>query len=74
MGCKRLWRRECSGTSERAILRSVHPLSAIPGAAVARDLVLIVLEVKLVVVGQLRGRQRERRSVKWLLDFKKNDS
>lgn len=50
---------ECSGTSERAILhfsflQLVHPLSAIPGATMARDLVLIVLKIKLVVVGQLQ--------------------
>lgn len=52
---------ECSGTSERGIFHFslfwlVHPLSAIPGSAVARDLVLIVLEIKLVVVGQLELR------------------
>ena len=32
----------------------VHPLSAIPGSAMARDLVLIILEVKLIVVRQLQ--------------------
>lgn len=35
----------------------VHPLSAVPGSTVAGDLVLIVLEVELVVVGELRGEQ-----------------
>lgn len=32
---------------------SVHPLAAVHGAAVARDLVLVVLEVELVVVAEL---------------------
>lgn len=50
---------ECSGTSERGVIHFsfffwlVHPLSAIPGSTVARDLVLIVFKIKLVVVGQL---------------------
>lgn len=47
---------------------SVHPLAAVHGAAVARDLVLVVLEVELVVVAELptaktqseRGRRRPR--------------
>lgn len=36
--------------------RSIHPLPAVPRSAVAGDLVLIVLKVKLVVVGELWGR------------------
>lgn len=37
----------------------VHPFSAIPGSAVARDLVLIVLKIKLVVVRQLELTERQ---------------
>lgn len=35
----------------------VHPFPAVPGSAVAGDLVLVVLEVELVVVGELGGEQ-----------------
>lgn len=48
---------DCSGTSEGGSFLFpsglVHPLSAVPGSTMARDLVLIVLEIKLVVVRQL---------------------
>lgn len=52
---------------------SVHPLAAVHGATVARDLVLVVLEVELVVVAELpmaktqseKGRRRPRRPAGW---------
>lgn len=44
-----------------ALVSSVHPLAAIPSSTVARDFVLIVLKVKLVVVSQL---ERQRKKIK----------
>lgn len=64
---QRLWRRSVLAPvrGEFSIFFSlflsglVHPLSAIPGSTMAGDLVLIVLEIKLVVVGQLELRNGE---------------
>ena len=42
----------------------VHPLAAVKGSTVTGDLVLIVLQVKLVVIGQLdreKDREKERK-------------
>jgi len=54
---------DCSGTSEGGSFLFpsglVHPLSAVPGSTMARDLVLIVLEIKLVVVRQLEVRHKK---------------
>lgn len=36
---------------------SVHPFATVDGSTVTRDLMLVVLQVKLVVVGQLRQRE-----------------
>lgn len=33
--------------------RSVHPFATVDGSTVARDLMLIVLQIELVVIGQL---------------------
>lgn len=43
-----------------ACVCSVHPFAAVDGSTVTRDLVLVILEVKLIVITQLRGRERGR--------------
>lgn len=39
---------------------SVHPFAAVDGTTMTWDLMLIILQVKLVVIGQLGETKRER--------------
>lgn len=63
-GAEVFWHQGAKACLEHSLSPLVHPLSAIPGAAMARDLVLIILEVKLIVICQLKFHQGEEKKKK----------
>lgn len=53
-GAEVFWHQGAKVCLAHSLSPLVHPLSAIPGSTMARDLVLIILEVKLIVICQLK--------------------
>lgn len=51
-----IWREAPPRSYQCVCACSVHPFATVDGSTVTRDLMLIVLQVKLVVIGQLRQR------------------